>query len=203
MGFSRQEYWSGLPCPPPWDLPNPGMERVSLTSPALAGGFFTTSTTWEALWFLTIQFRSGQVEFSSRAGWHIPLCTLCSSGWSLPGSHGQLCWQVTLQRLASFYWHHLGGVFGYNKLHRVHLPARIKTKQEHDQYLSHLKEVTQAIAKSSRYFMFLNSEGDSCRSAILSRQTHHFCFSHSIPFSISNQILPWAVFSNGMEWKWT
>ena len=42
MGFSRQEYWSGLPCPPPGDLPNPGVEPVSLMSPALAGGFFTT-----------------------------------------------------------------------------------------------------------------------------------------------------------------
>ena len=47
-GFSRQEHWSGLPCPPPRDLPNPGMELASLTSPALAGGFFTTSTTWKA-----------------------------------------------------------------------------------------------------------------------------------------------------------
>ena len=49
MGFSRQEYWSGLPCPPPGDLPNPGIELMSLTSPALAGRFFTTSTTWETL----------------------------------------------------------------------------------------------------------------------------------------------------------
>ena len=48
MGFSRQENWSGLPCPPPRDLPNPGIKSASLTSPALAGGFFTTSTTWEA-----------------------------------------------------------------------------------------------------------------------------------------------------------
>ena len=39
MGFSRQEYWSGLPFPPPGDLLNPGIEPVS---PALAGGFFTT-----------------------------------------------------------------------------------------------------------------------------------------------------------------
>ena len=38
MGFSRQEYWSRLPCPPPGDLPNPGTEPAS---PALAGGFFT------------------------------------------------------------------------------------------------------------------------------------------------------------------
>ena len=44
MGLSRQEYWSELPFPPPWDLPNPGIEPMSLASPALAGGFFTTST---------------------------------------------------------------------------------------------------------------------------------------------------------------
>ena len=47
-GFSRQEYWSGLPCPPPGDLPYPGVEPASLMSPAWAGGFFTTNTTWEA-----------------------------------------------------------------------------------------------------------------------------------------------------------
>ena len=43
LGLSRQEHWSGLPCPPPRDLPDPGIEPTSLTSPALAGGFFTTS----------------------------------------------------------------------------------------------------------------------------------------------------------------
>ena len=43
--FSRQEHWSGLPFTPPGDLPNPGMEPMSLMSPALAGRFFTTSTT--------------------------------------------------------------------------------------------------------------------------------------------------------------
>ena len=48
MGFSRQEYWSGLPLPPPGDLPNPGIESVSLSSPALTARFFTTSTTWDA-----------------------------------------------------------------------------------------------------------------------------------------------------------
>ena len=41
-GISRQEYWSGLPCPPPGDLPDPGTESVSPMSPALAGRFFTT-----------------------------------------------------------------------------------------------------------------------------------------------------------------
>ena len=51
MGFSRQEYWSGLPFPPLGDLPNPGTEPMSLKSPALAAGFFTISSTWEALTF--------------------------------------------------------------------------------------------------------------------------------------------------------
>ena len=41
MGFSRQEYWSGLPFPPPGDLPDSGTEPACLLSPALAGGFFT------------------------------------------------------------------------------------------------------------------------------------------------------------------
>ena len=48
MEFSRQEHWSLLPCPPPGDLPDPGIERMSLMSPALAGRFFTASSTWEA-----------------------------------------------------------------------------------------------------------------------------------------------------------
>ena len=48
-GFPRQEYWRELPFPPPEDLPDPGIEPRSLMSSALAGGFFTTSTTWEAL----------------------------------------------------------------------------------------------------------------------------------------------------------
>ena len=49
MGFSRQEFWSGLPFPPPGDLPDPGIEPTSLMSPALTGKFFTSSATWEAL----------------------------------------------------------------------------------------------------------------------------------------------------------
>ena len=48
MGFSRQEYWSELPYPPPGDLPDPGIEPASLMSPALVGGFFITSANWEA-----------------------------------------------------------------------------------------------------------------------------------------------------------
>ena len=47
MGFSRQAYCGGLPCPPPEDLPDPRIEPMSLMSPALAGRFITTSATWE------------------------------------------------------------------------------------------------------------------------------------------------------------
>ena len=59
MAFSRPEYWSGVQCPPLGDLPDPGIEPASLTSPALAGGFFATSAAWE------FTFRiSGGVTFS-------------------------------------------------------------------------------------------------------------------------------------------
>ena len=51
MGFTRQEYWNGLLCTPPGDLPDPGIEPESLTSPALADGFFTTST-WKTHSFI-------------------------------------------------------------------------------------------------------------------------------------------------------
>ena len=49
MGFSKQEYGSGLSCPPPGDLPNTGIKPVYFMSPALGGRFFTTGATWEAL----------------------------------------------------------------------------------------------------------------------------------------------------------
>ena len=48
VGFFRQEYWIALPCLPPGDLPNPGIEFTSLKTLVLADGFFTSSTTWEA-----------------------------------------------------------------------------------------------------------------------------------------------------------
>ena len=64
MGFSRQEYQSGLLFSSPGNLPDPGIDPVSLTSPALAGGFFTTSITWE-----------------DPTGWHF-LGRFTSSPWS-------------------------------------------------------------------------------------------------------------------------
>ena len=64
MGFSRQEYWSGLPCPPPGDLPNAGIKPMS---PALADGFFTTSATWEVTWiWLNVKWRDGNLKFGKQ-----------------------------------------------------------------------------------------------------------------------------------------
>ena len=56
MELSRQEYWNGLPCTAPGDLPMTGIEPTSLMCPALAGGFFTTNTSWEALSLWIILF---------------------------------------------------------------------------------------------------------------------------------------------------
>ena len=63
MGFSRQEYWSGLPFSPPGNLPDPGIRPAPLTSPALAGGFFTTSTAWFILSFCD-NWPVGGVDFT-------------------------------------------------------------------------------------------------------------------------------------------
>ena len=58
MGFSRREYWSGLPFPSPGDFPDPEINVASLMSPSLAGEFFTTCATWEA--------QSHRKEFTKR-----------------------------------------------------------------------------------------------------------------------------------------
>ena len=64
MEFSGQEYWSGLPFPPPGDLPDPGIEAVSLESSALAGGFFTISATCIIKKYQFLKLRNKEVTFS-------------------------------------------------------------------------------------------------------------------------------------------
>ena len=64
MGSSRQEHWGGLPCPPPGDLPDPGMDPVSLESPALAGGFFTSAPPGEPLGCLRWPFKKNVSHLS-------------------------------------------------------------------------------------------------------------------------------------------
>ena len=64
MGFSRQEYWRGLPFPSSGDLPNPQVKPISLTPPALAGGFFTTNVTWEDTIGITLAAKDLNVTFN-------------------------------------------------------------------------------------------------------------------------------------------
>ena len=72
LSLIRQEYWSGLPCPPPGHLPDPGMEPMSLVSLVLAGSFFTTSATWEAPVSCSVvsdSLPSHGLEFSRQEYW--------------------------------------------------------------------------------------------------------------------------------------
>ena len=66
MEFSRQEHWSGFPCPPPGDLPDPGIEPRSPVSPALAGGFFTVEPPGKPLsqlrWLQTHEIDIGAIH---------------------------------------------------------------------------------------------------------------------------------------------
>ena len=77
MGFSRQEYWNGLSFLLPEDLLSPRMEPMSLMSPALAGGFFTTSTTWGAGYMLywSIIVLEFCVGFCCTTKWICYMCT--------------------------------------------------------------------------------------------------------------------------------
>ena len=62
MVFFRQEYWSGMPLPPPGDLPDPGIEFASPVTPELAGGFFTTCATWEAYSVILLGHKKEQIN---------------------------------------------------------------------------------------------------------------------------------------------
>ena len=96
MRFSRQEYWSGFPCPFPGDLPHPGIKSVSFGSPALVGGFLTTSATWEAC----LVTRKSESEVAQSC------LTLCDHlDCSLPGSsiHGIFQARVLEWVAISFY----------------------------------------------------------------------------------------------------
>ena len=68
LGFSWQEYQIGLPLPPQGNLPKPGIELVYLTFPALADGFFTTGTTWEALDIIDFCYKNTREGHTPREG---------------------------------------------------------------------------------------------------------------------------------------
>ena len=73
MGFSRQEYWRGLPCHPPGNLPNPAIKLAFLMSPSLIDKFFTTSTTME----------KAMAPHSSTLAWKIPWAEEPDRLWSM------------------------------------------------------------------------------------------------------------------------
>ena len=74
IGFTRQEYWSGLPCPPPGDLPDPGIKPMYSVVPALAGEFFTTELPGKPI-YIYIGFYIGYIyQFSSVAQLCLTLC---------------------------------------------------------------------------------------------------------------------------------
>ena len=66
-GILQEEYWSRLPCPPPGDLPDPGIKLVSLMSHALAARFLTASTTWEAPPTPEASIKAGHQHFMPNA----------------------------------------------------------------------------------------------------------------------------------------
>ena len=90
MVFRRQEYWSGLPCPPPGDHPNPGIEPTSLRYPALVYRFFITSAPLEVLSYVYfITKRKGKNEENTCITAYF--ATECF--WSDTREHGENCLQ--------------------------------------------------------------------------------------------------------------
>ena len=110
--FSRQDYWSGLPCPPPGDLPDSGIKPTSLKSSPLAARFFTTSTTWEAL--LSLGFSHAE-QICSLQTQHAPFSSLGhSSAWSYNPT-------PSISGLASHSLFKLFTIYFMNSLSNLHL----------------------------------------------------------------------------------
>ena len=72
MGFSRQEYWIGLPAPSPGDLLDPGIKPTSLISPVLEGRFFTTAATWFTSYGLQDIKKIKTIFSSLEQSWELP-----------------------------------------------------------------------------------------------------------------------------------
>ena len=101
MGFSRQEHWSVLSFPPPRDLPDLGIEPTSPASPALAGGFFTTSATLEVqnIWCGNLQMLLLQGLQMLRTGLESRVCT----EWELKrlmGRHLEASWMLNISQVS-------------------------------------------------------------------------------------------------------
>ena len=108
MGFSRQEYWSGLPCPHPGDLPDSEITPMSLTSPELARGLFTTSTTWEAYDKPRQHIKKQRHHFANKGPYSqsdgvFPVVMNGHESWTIKKTEGlrieafKLCWRRLLR----------------------------------------------------------------------------------------------------------
>ena len=84
IGPSRQEYWSGLPCPPPGDLPHPGIEPESLISPALAGAFFATHHLGNPIETVGVSHSESPGRYNAHLNW---------SRWRVLDEYRSLVWQ--------------------------------------------------------------------------------------------------------------
>ena len=96
MGLSRQEYWSGLPSPPPWDLADPGIKPASLMTSALSGRFFTTSTTWEAIFIISRKLYKRSHIICNISDWlfSAQLSEYSSGLLSISLVHSFYCWVI-------------------------------------------------------------------------------------------------------------
>ena len=93
MGFYREDYWNGLPFPSPGDLPNPGIESASLTSPALAGGFLFlffsllchlgSPNNWYFLWIHNLWSTSVSSVSRGLQNWNAGRTVLYNDLWSM------------------------------------------------------------------------------------------------------------------------
>ena len=101
MGFSRQEYWSGLPFPSPGNLPDPGIEPTSLMSPALSGEFFFTTEPTEEPWLSLVAVNGGYSlgRYTSFSLWWVGLLrvqALGCEGFSSCSVWAQQLWHMGL-----------------------------------------------------------------------------------------------------------
>ena len=115
MGFSRQEYWSGVPFPMPGDLSHPGVNTVALVSHT----FFTTSVTWEALTSLELLNEFSSLNHSALMG--KSKCLNMASGTDLQLSSSltsiQPAWLFSSPNVASFFFFFLPcGMWGLSSL---------------------------------------------------------------------------------------
>ena len=138
MGFSRQEYWSGLPCPPPGDLPDPEIKPMSLTFPALAGRFFTTSATWEdsqsvsrppnsTAFFSSLPLTNMSKTFNIVFPKTATFFSFCSC-YLFVVSSNQLNYVITMAHKASI------NMFGKNNSHLINI-IQLMGKEEHDVFM--------------------------------------------------------------------